>query len=500
MRRRAGDRTIEISTKSNGVLGGLVVSSDRAPEWGEHWSVIYCGLHESARPLRPALGWSSVRAADLPDSGVRTPVAAPAGQVAAAPQTDAEVPSLILWHWKDPRPQPEQQVQEQQDRAFNYLAAYGVADAKVTRLADEAVRTVALGPKSTWAIGFDVTPYERDAGIKGFTFHDLYAVNVRTGERKLIQKKVPGGGGGGRGGGGGVSNFSPDNSHYLYYDTGDYKLYDFTGGTTKTITAGVPAKFWNTEDDHNEVKPGINGGLVGWSNDGSAVYVRDNWDVWRLPASGTGAVNITGNGLKDQIRYQARSISDPRDRGIIDPSKPLYFETYGEWTKKEGLVQVDALKGGAKVMSWENDKVDYRHARDADVWVYARQTVVKYPDWYAADGNLAAERRLTDADPQQKEVAWTPGARLIDYTCENGGGHHQGVLILPAGFEQGKKYPMLTYIYEKLSQGFNAYSEPNAACSTRTRARVHIARLRVLHARHRLPRQRSRPEVRRCGA
>jgi dipeptidyl aminopeptidase/acylaminoacyl peptidase len=59
-------------------------------------------------------------------------------------------------------------------------------------------------------------------------------------------------------------------------------------------------------------------------------------------------------------------------------------------------------------------------------------------------------------------VAWTPGARLIEYTCDNGGGRHQAVLYLPAGYEQGKKYPMLTYIYEKLSQEFNVYSEPNA--------------------------------------
>jgi dipeptidyl aminopeptidase/acylaminoacyl peptidase len=286
---------------------------------------------------------------------------------------------------------------------------------------------------------------------------------VNTGERKLIEKKVPGnGGGGGRGGGGAASNFSPDGGRFLYYHTGDYKVYDFAAGTSKTITTGVPAKFWNTEDDHNEVKPQINGALVGWSKDGSAVYVKDNWDVWRLPTSGTGAVNITGNGLKDQIKYESRSISDPKDRGIIDPAKPLYFETYGEWTKKEGLVQVDPVKGGTKTMSWENDKVDYRHARDADIWLFTRQTVVKNPDWYAADGDLANERQLTDANPQQKDVAWTPGARLIDYTCENGGGHHQAILMLPAGYEKGKKYPMLTYIYEKLSQGFNVYSVPNA--------------------------------------
>jgi hypothetical protein len=456
---RAGDKAIEINAKSSGVTGGLVVSSDRSPEWGDHESVIYFGLREP-RPPRPRTTGAPFTP---PNPGGTAPGGGAGGQVAAAPQTDAEVPSLILWHWKDARPQPQQQVQEAQDRAFNYLASFHVASGKVTRLADESMRNVTVGPKDMWAVGTDITPYEREQGIRGFAFRDIYAVNVSTGERKLIQKKVPGGGGGGgRGGGGAASNFSPDGGRYLYYDTGDYKLYDFANGSTKTINAGVPAKFWNVEDDHNEVKPQIGGALVGWAKDGAAVYVRDNWDVWRLPVSGGAAVNITGNGLKDQIKYQARSISDPKDRGIIDPAKPLYFETYGEWTKKEGLAQVDPVKGGAKVLSWENDKVDYRRARDADVWLYARQTVVKYPDWYAADAGLSNERRLTDANPQQKDVAWTPGARLVDYTCENGGGHHQAVLYLPAGYEQGKKYPMLTYIYEKLSQEYNVYTEPNA--------------------------------------
>ena len=124
---------------------------------------------------------------------------------------------------------------------------------------------------------------------------------------------------------------TPDGGRYLYYHSGEYKIYDFASGTSKTITIGVPAKFWDTEDDHNEVKPAINGALVGWAKDGSAVYVRDNWDVWRLPTSGTGAVNITGNGLKDQIKYQARSISDPKDRGNHQiPRSHCIFETYGE--------------------------------------------------------------------------------------------------------------------------------------------------------------------------
>ena len=81
------------------------------------------------------------------------PGAGNTGQVAAAPQTSADVPSLILWHWKDSRPQAEQQVQEAADRAFNYLAVYNVAGNKVTRLADEKLKTVNVGPTDTWAIG-----------------------------------------------------------------------------------------------------------------------------------------------------------------------------------------------------------------------------------------------------------------------------------------------------------------------------------------------------------
>ncbi|HVT38238.1 MAG TPA: prolyl oligopeptidase family serine peptidase [Gemmatimonadaceae bacterium] len=452
-------QSLEISAKTTGVTGGLVVSSDRAIEWGDGQKTLFFGLREPrpARPRQQGIGFTP------PNPGGVAPGAGNTGQVAAAPQTDAEVPSLILWHWKDPRLQSQQQVQEQQDRAFSYLAAFSFASGRVAQIADGKMRDVVVGPKDTWGVGTDISAYEREQNIKGSAFRDLYAVNIATGERKPIQMKVPGAGGFGGGGRGGfgVSSFSPDNSQYAYYDAGDWKIYEFSRAAARSITTGVPAKFWNTEDDHNQVKPPINGALVGWSRDGKNVFVRDNWDVWRLPATGSGAVNITGNGLKEQIRYQARLLFDPKERSI-DTDQPLFFKTYGEWSKKEGLSQVDPVKGGAKAISWEDAKVDYRRARDANVWVYSRQTVVKFPDWYSADGGLRNERRLTDANPQQKDVAWTPGARLVEYTCENGGGRHQAVLYLPAGYEQGKKYPMLTYIYEKLSQEFNVYSEPNA--------------------------------------
>ncbi len=445
----ANARPTEITAKSAGITGGLVISSDRAPQWSNNRSAVYFGLREP----RPATEQPS--GANPAASSAPAPGAGAGGRLPAAPQTSADVPSLVLWHWKDPRVQSQQQVQEAADRAFSHLAVFDLASQKVTKLSDDKMRTVQIGPKGTWAVGNDGTEYEREASIRGFNYRDVYAVNVATGARKLIKSKVSGPAGG----------FSPDNSKFAFYEAGNWLVYDFAAGTTKDITSGIPTQFWNTEDDHNQVKPAIGGGFLGWSKSGTEALVRDNWDVWRVPLAGpaSAAVNITGNGRKDQIRYQFRLNPDPRNAADgIDLSQPLYFETYGEWTKKEGLAVVDAVKGGATAVAWEDAKVDFRRARDANTWVYSRQTVAKAPDYFAADDGIKNERKLTNLDAQLEGIAWSPGMVLINYSCEQGLGRRQAALFLPAGYEKGKRYPALTYIYEKLSQGAHVFPEPNA--------------------------------------
>ena len=425
--------TVSIDEKSPGVTGARVVSVERSPKWNDQQSVLYFGLRE----LRPAPPTST--GAPLAGGGnAPAPGAGAGGQVAPAKQDD-ETPSLILWHWKDPRLQSQQQVQENADRQYSYLAAWHVASPKVVQLSDEKLRTVTVGFGDRWALGADVTPYERQASVDGRQLRDVYAIDVVTGARAVIAKGIqnPGGAFG--------QLLSPDGLRTVWYDDGQWNVYEFATRTSRRITDGVVATFWNDEDDHNVVKPPA-GAPFGWSRDSRSVILRDNWDLWRVPVAGGAAINLTGNGRTTKTRYEARVGAMPRERGI-DLARPLYVETFGERTKQEGLVTVDATRGGVRVLSWENAKVDYRKARDADVWAFTRQTFVNFPDWYVADAGLANVRRVTDANPQQRDVAWSAGARLVEYTCDNTGDKLQGALFLPAGYEEGKKYPTLTYIY-----------------------------------------------------
>jgi len=424
---------------TGGFPSGLRITADRAPRWAADRSAIYFGI----APRRT-----------VPESKTPRPDVRPAAGVPGAMQAtgrgvgeEDELASLVIWHGKDPRLQSQQQVEENRDKAFSYLAGYRVADRKFVRLATDDVRDVALAPNERWAIGADTRGYERAGNIDGLRFRDLYVVDTRTGERKLAVKKTLN-----------RDFVSPNGSRFLYFDDGQYRVYDIAAGTSRVITEGAPVLFVDTEDDHNVDRPPV--APIGWAKDGSAVLLSDNWDIWRVPVTGAGkAVNLTGNGRATGLRYQRRVVIDPEERGI-DLSKPLYVSVYGERTKKEGLAVVSPAKAAATSLVWEDAKYNFARAKNADTWIFTRQTVKDFPDYWTTTGGFNAPRRLTTANPQQSQYAWSSGARLVDYVTDKGDSL-QGALYLPANYEPGKKYPTMVYIYEKRSQFLHSYSQPN---------------------------------------
>jgi dipeptidyl aminopeptidase/acylaminoacyl peptidase len=231
-------------------------------------------------------------------------------------------------------------------------------------------------------------------------------------------------------------------------------------GRSTNVTEKVGTSFVNTEDDHNFDKPARP--ALGWSRDGKSVLLSDGWDIWRVGVNGngTGVTNLTVNGKKDGIRYRGLYQFDFENKPGIDLTRPVYTSLYGEWTKKSGIGRIDPSGEGVNVLVWG----DYAHgtpikARRAEVFAFTRQTAVEYPNYYLTDATFKDPKKVTDANPQQKDYAWTAGARLVEYKGL-GGKRLQGALFLPANYESGKKYPTVVYIYEKLSQGLHQYTAP----------------------------------------
>ena len=363
---------------------------------------------------------------------------------------DSAKPDLVVWHWKDERLQPMQEKQAATDRVVIHTAVYWTKEKKFVRLSDDGLKQVTLTPKQKFAIGRDTKPYEYMSYLHGKLYTDVYVIDPHTGAKKKVVEKLLS-----LFGGGASVNPSPTGTHFLYYKDAHYHVYDMAAAKSTNVTEKVETSFVNTEDDHNFDKPATQ--AYGWSRDGKFVLLSDGWDIWRVAADGSGGANLTENGKKDGIRYNGLMQYEPEPKPGIDLTRPVYTSMYSEWTKKDGMVRIDPSKTGGQVLLWGD--CDYgmpQKARNAEVFAFTKQTAIEYPDYYLTDGSFKDPKKVTEANPRQKEYAWSAGVKLIEYKG-TGGKRLQGALFLPASYEPGKKYPTIVYIYEKLSQGFHRY-------------------------------------------
>ena len=433
-------KVVYVPASDGSFPAGMAVSPNRDPEWTDDRQALLFGIHvpEPKDTSAPAAaeGEGAAPAGGAPDG--------------SANNADEKV-DLVLWHWKDPRLQTEQQVQEQRDRSFSYLAEYRIQPAKFIRLADDEVRTVTPAPKGRFAVGTDDREYELMGDMDGRRYEDVYAINLETGERKLAAKRVRW-----------FNGPSPDGESLLYFEDGNYMVHSMKTGQTRNITQGAPVSFVDTEDDHNVVKPPTS--VVGWASDSTSVLLSDNWDIWQVPVEGGQFVNLTVNGRKDALRYQNRFAleSVPARENGIDLSKPQYFRVYGEWTKKGGIGRLEPGKPGLQMVMWGDAAYSrLTRAKDANQYVYTRETSLAPADYYITDAKFGEGSRLTDMGPQVAAFRWSSGVQLVNYTSDKGD-KLQAALFLPANYEKGKSYPTMVNFYEKMSQTANKFAAPSA--------------------------------------
>ncbi len=434
-------------TEDDTFPAGMTVASSRAPSFSDDLSMLIFGIVETE--MTEEAKRREERGEEEENDETEAEGAEGPGRRGRGGNADEpDKPELVIWHWKDDRLQSAQQVQETRDRNANHLAVYHVSEGRFVRLADDDLPNVSMAPGQEWAVGRDISRYELMGNLNGQRFTDLWVIDVNTGDRTMALERARW-----------LNAVSPDGTHLLYYDNGDYHTYEFATGTHYNITEDVDTSFINTEDDHNIVDPPVRS--IGWGAGGEYVLLYDNWDIWKVGVHGDEGVNVTVNGRDAQIRYARRFRIDPDEEGI-DLSQDQYLAPYGEWTKKSGIGRIAANSTGVEMLVWSD--VAYSglsKAENADVFAYTMADQDSYPDYYITDMSFAGGERVTDANPQQAEFTWSAGGRLLDYESDKGD-KLQAALFLPAGYQPGEKYPTIVYIYERLSQGLNQYTQPSA--------------------------------------
>ena len=418
---------------------GLRVAAYRTPTWSDDGSTLFFGV----APREPKVTPERRAPGELPPAKVQ------------------------VWHWKDVREFHQQEVSAGQDRSRTTLVAWHVGEPSVVRLSVDPHETVQISENGAAALATDEGPYAREF-MSGRQYRDVYSVDVTSGKRtKILTKSLFG------------ATLSPSGRYAAYQQDGQWYVLDLKSGARTNLTGKLKSGFVNTEDDH-PVPERRAYGLAGFTTGEKSVLVYDRFDLWQIAIDGSSATRLT-RGREDSTVYRcvneggggggggrggrggggARSTPCQLDGEgrTIDASKPLVLAATGEYNKKSGYARVTIGQPAQRLVWLDKSVTGLRRAENADVFLLEEQTAEESPNYFVAGASLADAKRVSHTNAFQTDYAWGKQV-LMNYTNKRGD-KLQMMLTYPANYEPGKKYPMVVYYYEKLSQGFHQYVTPN---------------------------------------
>jgi dipeptidyl aminopeptidase/acylaminoacyl peptidase len=426
----------------------------RSLSWSPDGSVLFFGIAEWEDKIAPP-----EEEEEKAEAGAEPEAEAKAD---AAPAEPTDPSTVEIWHWTDVFVMPWQKLHAAQDRQRDLLAAWHVESGRFVQLGEDLIEErVTPIPHSefAWVAEWSRYAMERSIGRPGA---DLYLQDINTGDRTPLKENINDR----------YVQASPGGGYLLFLEDGHYWTIDLSTREIRSITESAPVSFINEESDQTSKvypdrlqKPPF--GVAGWTKDDAAVLLYDAYDLWAVSSDGSGAERLT-DGASDQIRHRlvqpdqgSRGAPGSSSRGYewIDLDEPLYLSLYGEWTKKSGYGVLEP-GGSVERLVWLDKNVgSLAKAEKSDVFSHIVQAYDDSPDIFVGGPGLGDARQVTTTNAFQSDYAWGR-SELIEYETDKGR-RLQGSLIYPAGYEPGKKYPMIVYNYELLSQNVHRYVAPS---------------------------------------
>lgn len=380
----------------------------------------------------------------------------PAYMVKDTTVLDEDRPNVDVWHYNEGKLHTAQVIAKARDARKNYTAVFHADLKRVVQLATPEMPDVQLIDKgdAPRVLALSNLPYEVQSMWEGSQRYNVWLADVLTGSAQQLKENLNA-----------RVRVSPAGKYLYWYQSSDssWYNYDIAGSREYRLTdvATLPCydELNDVPDEAGSYPP------AGWLKDDKAFFVSDRYDIWSLdPKAGRAPVNVTGNGRADRITY--RLIDFDPENEYIDPSVKQYLLGFNAVTKGSAYYSLDLKKKDVplQLMGGSFSLGTPVKALKEDFLIYTKENFGMFPDYLLADLTFTGEKRLTNANPQQKDFLWGTAEQVRWISLD--GREVEGLLYKPEGFDPSKKYPMIVNFYEKSSTELYRHRIPEAGRST----------------------------------
>ena len=366
---------------------------------------------------------------------------------------DFEHPKVDIWHYNDDYLQTVQNYPARLRAAQqeNFLAVYDLDKKTIIQLGTKEIPQVLQTNEGDGDRFVGITDFGKriESQWRGNTAKDIYAIDVNTGEKELVKENLYG-----------QVYPSSTGKYIIWYDRKAKNFFAWDGATTRNISVAIKVPLWDEQNDLPD-EPN-NYGVAGWLENDSYVLINDRYDIWKIDPAGKNTPEnlFTTPGRKNKITYRYIR-TDPEEK-FIPVGKELFIRSFNNESKKAGtsLLVLGTPNRMLNKAAFENQAYAFGapvKAKESASYIYLKESFLESPDMYV-NTDFKQEQKLSSINLQQSDYRWGT-AEIFKWKAYNGK-DATGLVYKPEDFDPKKKYPMIVYFYEKLSDNLYDYKEP----------------------------------------
>lgn len=354
--------------------------------------------------------------------------------------------NYTLWHWNDPRIKSNEKNWWEKNKDRIFRCVFNSETNKFIQLADTNISEVQFVENPNYTIGYDETPYLVQSTWEGPGYKDLYLINLNTGEKKLIQKKISE-----------PAQISPNGKYLVFFNQKNWNLYDPIKDTLVNLTGKMRYPFYDEDWDQPSDPPSY--GFGAWFENDIAFLVYDKYDIWKFYTDSYSYICQTvvfGRDLKQTYRIVH-----------LDKSKKFYrnldtvmLSVFNHQTKTYSIYGLNFnILGPYQILEEKRNIKLIAKAKKNDVILFSKESYEEFPDLWVAGTDFESPRQITFYSNEFVSKYEWGSTELIRWTNSKGD-TLDGFIIKPYNFDQKKKYPLIVYFYERFSQLANNFAFP----------------------------------------
>ncbi|UEQ79002.1 prolyl oligopeptidase family serine peptidase [Chryseobacterium arthrosphaerae] len=357
-----------------------------------------------------------------------------------------------IWNYRDDYLQTVQLKELKDDLKKSYAAVMQTEKPDFFRNIDgedlDTLRLVNEG-NAEFALGITSLNNRISSQWEGATKKTYFIIDHKTGDRTEIIKNLNG-----------AVAVSPLGKFVVIFDRekGQWLSYNVKTKQTLPLHTGLPVSFVDEEFDMPDFPNSY--GIASWTDKDESVIIKDRYDLWEFFLSGSKKPrNITnGFGRKHKITFDTYELD--KDIKSLNRKSSIYLSAFDNTSKANGIFRTSIQSDSDPVKIQMENVWGYRSlqkAKNAEEYIVVKESYTDSPNIFATS-DFSQQQKLSNTNPQQQQYNWGTD-ELVHWTTPKGNSS-TGILYKPEDFDPNKKYPMIVYFYEKLSDNLNRYVAP----------------------------------------